>query len=295
MCVPLESPRIQASGPLLTITRDGVLRRACSGRLPCSALLQSDCVPEGTYFPAMDTDGARRPAIHREAIQAGIGGIPVGRGVSVTQRPTVWTLLLTVSVSAQRPRPSRDTPYHAHPLEAHMPARGSSSTTREDERVRTACVCEGEGLRAAFRDDLDRYVFTVQSQHALDGPLVPLRVGLLSQGLWVTTAYRLNHYARHRFGLAVARRAAIDLPPRRYDPHRNPHRRRRAHRARPEVPAWWTHRDGPGPGRQELRHLPGGHPGREREHSRRALLQARRSRLSGTACGSARGRSSPET
>jgi serine O-acetyltransferase len=71
---------------------------------------------------------------------------------------------------------------------------------REDEPVRTACVCEGEGLRAAFRDDLDRYVFTVQSQHALDGPLVPLRVGLLSQGLWVTTAYRLNHYARHRFG-----------------------------------------------------------------------------------------------
>jgi serine O-acetyltransferase len=64
--------------------------------------------------------------------------------------------------------------------------------------VRAVCVCEGEGLRAAFRDDLDRYVFVVQTQHGVTGPLVPLRVGLLSQGLWATTAYRLNHYVRHR-------------------------------------------------------------------------------------------------
>jgi serine O-acetyltransferase len=69
----------------------------------------------------------------------------------------------------------------------------------EDGPVRTACVCEGESLRAAFRDDLDRYVFTVQTQHGSAGRLMPARIGLLSQGLWVTTAYRLNHYARNRF------------------------------------------------------------------------------------------------
>jgi serine O-acetyltransferase len=64
--------------------------------------------------------------------------------------------------------------------------------------VRTVCVCEGGGLRAAFRDDLDRYVFIVEMQHGVMGPLVPLRVGLFSQGLWATTAYRVNHYVRYR-------------------------------------------------------------------------------------------------
>jgi serine O-acetyltransferase len=58
-------------------------------------------------------------------------------------------------------------------------------------------VCEGGGLRAAIRDDLDRYVFAL-SQQGVTGPLVPFRVGLLSQGLWATTAYRLNHYVRNR-------------------------------------------------------------------------------------------------
>jgi serine O-acetyltransferase len=65
--------------------------------------------------------------------------------------------------------------------------------------MRAVCVCENRRLRAAFRDDLDRYVFIVESQHGLVGPLAAFRVGLLSQGLWATTAYRLNHYARHRF------------------------------------------------------------------------------------------------
>ena len=54
------------------------------------------------------------------------------------------------------------------------------------EPVSSACVCEGLGLRAAFRDDLRRY----ESR----------RAGLFSQGLWATTAYRLTHYARHRLG-----------------------------------------------------------------------------------------------
>jgi serine O-acetyltransferase len=52
--------------------------------------------------------------------------------------------------------------------------------------VSSACVCEGGGLRAAFRDDLHRY----ESR----------RAGLLSQGLWATTAYRVSHYARYRLG-----------------------------------------------------------------------------------------------
>jgi serine O-acetyltransferase len=52
------------------------------------------------------------------------------------------------------------------------------------EAVSGACVCEGGGLRAAFRNDLRRY----ESR----------RAGLLSQGLWATTAYRLTHYARYR-------------------------------------------------------------------------------------------------
>lgn len=47
-----------------------------------------------------------------------------------------------------------------------------------------ACVCEGEGLRAALRDDLHRYGSR--------------RAGLMSQGLWVTAAYRLSHHARYR-------------------------------------------------------------------------------------------------
>jgi len=64
--------------------------------------------------------------------------------------------------------------------------------------MRAGCVCEDGGLRAAFRGDLDRYVFIVQSQHGLAGPLAAFRVGLLSQGMWATTAYRLNHYARQR-------------------------------------------------------------------------------------------------
>ena len=47
-----------------------------------------------------------------------------------------------------------------------------------------SCVCEAGGLCAAFRADLGRYVSR--------------RAGLLSQGLWATTAYRLSHYARYR-------------------------------------------------------------------------------------------------
>ena len=64
--------------------------------------------------------------------------------------------------------------------------------------MKVACLCEGQELRATFRDDLERYVFIVQVQHSVTGPLAPLRIGLLAQGLWATAAYRLNHYARYR-------------------------------------------------------------------------------------------------
>jgi hypothetical protein len=80
----------------------------------------------------------------------------------------------------------------------------------EDESMQgvCVCVCKGGDLRAAFRDDLDRYVFVVQKQYGITGRLMPLRVGLLSQGLWATTAYRLNHYARHRL-----RSQLLGVPP----------------------------------------------------------------------------------
>jgi serine O-acetyltransferase len=68
----------------------------------------------------------------------------------------------------------------------------------QPEPAQAACVCEGGSLRAALRDDLDRYVFVAQHQQGQTGRLLPLRIGLMSQGMWATAAYRWNHYARHR-------------------------------------------------------------------------------------------------
>ncbi len=64
--------------------------------------------------------------------------------------------------------------------------------------MRPACVCQGLGLREAFREDLDRYVFEAQDEPGVAGRAVPLLIGLLARGLWATTAYRVRHYARHR-------------------------------------------------------------------------------------------------
>lgn len=64
--------------------------------------------------------------------------------------------------------------------------------------MRAGCVCEGTGLRTAFREDLDRYVFEAQDEPGVTGRLGALVTGLLARGLWATTAYRLRHYARHR-------------------------------------------------------------------------------------------------
>lgn len=58
-----------------------------------------------------------------------------------------------------------------------------------------SCACEGVGLRAALREDLDRYIYRVQQGGS--GSLAGLVTGLLTQGLWATTAYRLNHHAKY--------------------------------------------------------------------------------------------------
>jgi serine O-acetyltransferase len=76
--------------------------------------------------------------------------------------------------------------------------RRAQAATAENEPLRDACVCEGGGLRAALREDLDRYVFVAQHQQGMSGALLPLRIGLMSQGLWATAAYRWDHYARSR-------------------------------------------------------------------------------------------------
>lgn len=78
------------------------------------------------------------------------------------------------------------------------PDRPAQAPAAEAAPAPAACVCQAGGLRAVLRKDLDRYVFVVQQQQPLKGMLVPLRIGLLSQGMWATTAYRWNHYAQHR-------------------------------------------------------------------------------------------------
>ena len=59
--------------------------------------------------------------------------------------------------------------------------------------MQAECACENGGLRAALREDLDRYIFGGEF-----GRLMTLGVALQSQGLWATTVYRLNHHVRHR-------------------------------------------------------------------------------------------------
>ena len=59
--------------------------------------------------------------------------------------------------------------------------------------MHAGCVCESGGLRAALREDRDRYIFGGKF-----GRLTSLSVVLQSQGLWATAVYRLKHYARHR-------------------------------------------------------------------------------------------------
>ena len=71
--------------------------------------------------------------------------------------------------------------------------------------MRAACVCEDGRLGTALRNDIDRYVYIVQRQHGRAGPLLSLRVGLLSQGVWASTAYRLNHYASYRLSSRLLR------------------------------------------------------------------------------------------
>ena len=85
------------------------------------------------------------------------------------------------------------------PASSQREGRGAQARTASNEPAPAPCVCEGAGLRAALRADLDRYVFVAEHQQGMTGTLLPFRIGLMSQGLWATAAYRLNHYARHRY------------------------------------------------------------------------------------------------
>lgn len=63
----------------------------------------------------------------------------------------------------------------------------------------TACGCEGAGLVAAVRQDVDRhlyYVETGESTGGRTGVVAAVRVALLSPGLWAVVGYRLAHHAR---------------------------------------------------------------------------------------------------
>lgn len=61
------------------------------------------------------------------------------------------------------------------------------------------CVCEDGSLRAALREDFDRYVFSAEMSRAqgVERRLSPRWESFLQRGLWATTVYRLAHYARH--------------------------------------------------------------------------------------------------
>jgi serine O-acetyltransferase len=78
-------------------------------------------------------------------------------------------------------------------MNKHLPRR-SRHLSRAGGPVSSACVCEGGGLYAAFREDLHRH-------HSR-------RAALMSQGLWAVTAYRLGHYARHRLHSRM-----LEVPP----------------------------------------------------------------------------------
>jgi serine O-acetyltransferase len=95
--------------------------------------------------------------------------------------------------------PSSSPTAGGRPAEREQPEHAAPARTLHNEPMHTACVCEGAGLRVAVRGDLDRYVFVAQHQQGLTGRLLPFRIGLMSQGLWATAAYRWNHYALHRF------------------------------------------------------------------------------------------------
>lgn len=58
----------------------------------------------------------------------------------------------------------------------------------------SACSCEGAGLAATVRQDVDRYVYGTE-QESGPGPLAVARAVLLSPGLWAVLAYRLTHFA----------------------------------------------------------------------------------------------------
>jgi serine O-acetyltransferase len=78
------------------------------------------------------------------------------------------------------------------------------------------CGCEGPGLRATVREDVDRYVYYAEvggSTGGASGVRALMQVVLLSSGLWAVLGYRLAHHARQLrprpLGLVVRGLAAV--------------------------------------------------------------------------------------
>jgi len=59
-----------------------------------------------------------------------------------------------------------------------------------------ACGCEGPGLAATLRQDVDRYLFEVErGRSRRTGVVALLRVFVLFPGLWGVISYRVTHHA----------------------------------------------------------------------------------------------------
>lgn len=66
-----------------------------------------------------------------------------------------------------------------------------------------ACGCEGPGLAAVLRADIDRYLFEVErGRSGRTGLVARLRVLMFYPGLWAIVSYRVTH---HAFGLRPRR------------------------------------------------------------------------------------------
>lgn len=116
----------------------------------------------------------------------------------------------------------------AHCIRGGLPGVSCDVPGMEGWGVSAPCACEGGGLRAALRKDLDRHVFlsrATQSQPGAPGGMPPVVEALLQQGMWAILAYRLSHHARYRlrsrllsilsaiFQLAVVMTTSIEISP----------------------------------------------------------------------------------
>jgi serine O-acetyltransferase len=101
-------------------------------------------------------------------------------------------------------------------------------TQHERDQMPTACGCEGAGLIATMRADVDRYLFYLEVDGST-GVTAAIKVAILSPGLWAILAYRLAHHAarlRPRplavvacAGCQLLQQLALTLTGIRIDPH----------------------------------------------------------------------------